>query len=110
MIGGQGEDGPVTQVETLWPGFDDGYDKSGYFVDHLFDPVDSIPDLGYYDFMYSSAVLLDENTIMSCGGYSHSDYCYGLDLHNGSWFPMPSMKNGRSEFNLLCWRGNCGTL
>ena len=106
VIGGYGEDGPVTQVETLWPGYDDGYDKSGYFVDNLFDPVDSIPDLGYSDFMYSSAVLLDENTIMSCGGYpsglgpSNAD-CYGLDLHNGSWFPMPSMKNGRSGFNLL---------
>ena len=101
VLGGIGEDGPVSQVETLWPGFDDGYDKSGYFVDHLFDPVDSIPDLGYYDFMGSSAVLLDSSTIMTCGGYPSKAECYGLDLHNGSWFAMPPMKKGRSEFSLL---------
>ena len=28
VIGGYGEDGPVTQVETLWPGYNDGgFDK-----------------------------------------------------------------------------------
>ena len=102
VLGGIGEDGPVMQVETLWPGYDDGYDDSGYFVDHLFDPVDSIADLGYYGFMGSSAVLLDSTTIMACGGgYPSKAECYGLDLHNGSWFAMPSMKNGRSEFSLL---------
>ena len=101
VLGGIGEDGPVRHVETLWPGYDDGFDNSGYFVDHLFDPVDSIPDLGYYDFMGSSAVLLDSTTIMSCGGYPSKAECYGLDLHNGSWFSMPPMKNGRSEFSLL---------
>ena len=101
VLGGVGEDGPVTQVETLWPGYDDGFDNSGYFVDHLFDPVDSLPDLGYFGLAGSSAVLLDSTTIMTCGGYLSKTECYGLDLHNGSWFAMPPMKKGHSEFSLL---------
>ena len=62
MFGGDGEDrlDPVT-VETIWPGYDDGYDDSGYVTIGDFDPIPELPELSYGANWYHSAVQLAED-------------------------------------------------
>ena len=45
-------------VEVMWPGYDDGFDDSGYVTIGDFDPIPDIPEQSYGSFWYTSAVLL----------------------------------------------------
>ena len=109
VFGGDGE-GRIDPdiVEVLWPGYDDGFDDSGYVVTGLFDPLPDISGLvSYGSFWYSSSVLLDDDLIMTCGGgYPAMKKCFGLDLNTGSWSEMAEMNYGRTEGHFLVKIGN----
>ena len=108
VFGGQGEDAiDPDLVEVAWPGYTDGFDDSGYFVSDLFDPVPVIPEQSYGSLWYRSSVLLDDSTILSCGGgYPATSKCFGLDLVSGEWQSKAEMLNARSEdfYSLLSWK------
>ena len=85
-------------METFWPGYDDHYDDSGYVTIGDFDPIPEIPELSYGSFWWHSAVQVDENLIMSCGGgYPATKKCFGLDLSSGTWKTLAPMNYGRTE-------------
>ena len=103
MFGGDGEDriDPKT-VEIIWPGYDDGYDNYGYVTMDNFDPIPEIPEQSYGSFWYSSAVLVDNNLILSCGGgFPPTKKCFGLDLQSGTWKPMAPMTVARNDHTLV---------
>ena len=108
VFGGDGEDRIDPDiVEVIWPGYDDGFDDSGYVVTGLFDPLPDISEyVSYGSFWYSSSVLLDD-LIMTCGGgYPGMKKCFGLDLNTGSWSEMAEMNYGRTEGQFLVKVGN----
>ena len=109
VFGGDGEDWIDPDiVEVIWPGYDDGYDDSGYAVTGIFDPLPDVSELvSYGSFWYSSSVLLDDDLIMTCGGgYPGMKKCFGLDLNTGSWSEMAEMNYGRTEGHFLVKIGN----
>ena len=109
VFGGDGEDWIDPDiVEVIWPGYDDGYDDSGYAVTGIFDPLPDVSGLvSYGSFWYSSSVLLDEDLIMTCGGgYPGMKNCFGLDLNTGYWSEMAEMNHGRTEGQFLVKVGN----
>ena len=108
VFGGDGEDRIDPKiVETIWPGYDDKFDDSGYVTLDDFDPIPEIPELSYGSFWYSSAVQLDTDLILSCGGgYPGTAKCFGLDLVTGSWKTMASMNYARTEGFTLVNVGN----
>ena len=56
------------RVETIWPSYDDKVYDSYVTIDD-FDPIPEIPELvDYGSHWYSSAVQLDKDLILSCGG------------------------------------------
>ena len=108
VFGGDGEDRIDPKiVETIWPGYDDKFDDSGYVTINDFDPIPEVPELSYASFWYSSAVQLDTDLILSCGGgYPGTAKCFGLDLVTGSWKPMASMNYARTVGFTLVIVGN----
>jgi len=103
VFGGDGEDRiDPKPVEIFWPGYDDGFDDSGYVTMNDLDPVPSIPELSYAENWYHSAVQLNSTMILSCGGGFRTNRCFGLDLVSGMWSEMPAMVFPRTEsFKLL---------
>ena len=99
MFGGDGENRADPQeVEVIWPGYDDGFDDSGYVTMGHFDPIPKIPEQSYGSFWYSGAVLLNDTMIMTCGGgYPATNKCFGLDLVSGTWTSLSSMNHPRTE-------------
>ena len=103
MFGGDGEDRiDPKSVEIIWPGYDDHFDDSGYVTIHNFDPIPDIPEQSYGSFWFHSAVLLEDDIIMSCGGgFPATKKCFGLNLRSGSWKPMASMNFARNDLELV---------
>ena len=99
IFGGDGEDRlDPRDVEVMWPGYDDGFDDSGYVTIGNFDLLPDIPEQSYGSFWYSSAVLMNDSMIMACGGgYPATNKCFGLNLVSGSWATLPSMNYARTE-------------
>ena len=95
IFGGDGEDRmDPRDVEVMWPGYDDGFDDSGYVTIGSFDPL---PE-SYGSFLWTSAVLMNDSIIMACGGgYPATNKCFGLNLVSGSWATLPSMTYARTE-------------
>ena len=104
VFGGDGEDriDPVA-VEIIWPGYDDGYDYSGYVTIGSLDDIPDIPEQSYGSFWYHSAVFVeDRHLILSCGGgFPATNKCFGLDLVLGTWRSMAPMNTARNEHTLL---------
>ena len=103
VFGGDGEDRiDPKMVETIWPGYDDGFDDSGYSTIGDFDDVPDIPEQSYGSWWWTSAVLLNDNMIMACGGgYPATNKCFGLDLVSGSWTSLTPMTFARTEGHTL---------
>ena len=77
IFGGLGEDDFIYEVETLWPGFGHSYDAGyyeGYTSDTLFDPF---PSTTPYQMIHSSAALLNESMLITCGGHGPLNTCHG---------------------------------
>ena len=103
VFGGDGEDRiDPKDVEIIWPGYDDGYDNYGYVTINNFDPIPEIPEQSYGSFWYHSAVLVDKNLILSCGGgFPATKKCFGLDLVSGTWRSMAPMTVARNDHTLV---------
>ena len=103
MFGGDGEDRIDPKfVEIIWPGYDDAFDDSGYVTIGNFDPIPEIPEQSFGSFWYHSAVLVDNNLILSCGGgFPATNKCFGLDLQSGRWRPMAAMTVARTDHKLV---------
>ena len=103
MFGGDGEDRIDPKiVEIFWPGYDDAFDDIGYVTIGNFDPIPEIPEQSYGSFWYHSAVLVDNNLILSCGGgFPPTKKCFGLNLQSGSWMPMAAMTVARNDHTLV---------
>ena len=120
VFGGDSEDAiDPRMVETIWPSysyqhffFRDTLNYFDYVTINDFDPIPEIPELGFGSHWYSSAVQLDTNLILSCGGGpggssvdppipftygTATEKCFGLDLVTGTWKPMASMNYARTE-------------
>ena len=65
IFGGDGEDRiDPDLVEVIWPGYDDGFDNSGYVTTGHFDPLPDVSGLvSYGAFWYSSSVLFSGDSI-----------------------------------------------
>ena len=104
VFGGDGEDriDPVV-IEMIWPGYEDGFDNSGYVTIGSLDPIPDIPEQSYGSFWYHSAVFVeDSRLILSCGGgFPATNKCFGLDLVLGTWRSMAPMTSARNDHSLV---------